>query len=130
MILVYLAHDSERGDWRARPAMGVLARGVCRRFGPTAEVQLAPERLPAAARDAGVTAAVPHDSVTAVVGAAPGPLPGAPQGDGLETALPRDSVTAAELAASGPSPGALRHGQAEGAPHDPAPAGVWLEPEP
>ena len=101
MILAYPAPDSERGDWRARPAMDVLARGVSRRFGASAEAQLAPEPLPAAARDAGLTAALPHDSVTAVGSAASGLLPGA-----------------------------LRHGPAEALPHDPVTAGVWLEPEP
>ena len=68
MILAYLAHDSERGDWQARPAADGRARGVFPRAGPAAEAQPAPEPSPAAARDDGLAAVtLPQHAVTAGV---------------------------------------------------------------
>src|SRR5712691_194880 len=94
MISAYLGHDSERGDWRARPVVVVWARGASRRAGPAAEARLAPEPSPAPALGDALAAALPHDSVAAA-GWAAAHSPGAPPDDELAAALPHDSVPAA-----------------------------------
>src|SRR5260370_21217825 len=93
-ISAYLGHDSERGGWRARPAVGVWAHGASRRAGPAAEARPAPEPSPAAPRGDGVAAAVPRDSVTAAGRAAAGPAPWAPRGDELAAGPPPRPVAA------------------------------------
>jgi len=94
MISAYLALDSERGGWRARPAGDVWAREVAPRAGLAAEARPAPEPSPAAPRGDGLAAALPHDSVTAAGWAASGPSPGAPPDDELAAAPLLDLVTA------------------------------------
>src|SRR5258708_31639550 len=91
-ISAYLGHDSERGGWRARPAVGVWAHGASRRAGPAAEARPAPEPAPAAPRGDGVAAAVPPGSATAAGRAASGPSPGAPRDDELAAAPPLGPV--------------------------------------
>src|SRR5260370_24063920 len=93
-ISAYLGHDSERGGWRARPAVGVWAHGASRRAGPAAEARPAPEPSPAAPRRGGVAAAVARGSVTAAGRAGSGPSPGGPPGDGLAGGPPPRPVTA------------------------------------
>src|SRR5260370_33077397 len=93
MISAYLGHDSERGDWGARPAVDVRARGVSLPAGPAAEAGPAPEPSSATARDDELAAVLPHDSVTVAVRTASAQSPAAPQ-DGPAAVLPHDSVTA------------------------------------
>jgi hypothetical protein len=93
MIAACLSHDSERGDWRARPAADVQARGVSLPAGPAVEAGPAPEPSSATARDDELAAVLPHDSVTIAVRTVSAQSPAAPQ-DGPAAVLPHDSVTA------------------------------------
>src|SRR5260370_26684441 len=124
-ITTYQGHDSERGGWRARPAVGVWAHGASRRAGPAAEARPAPEPSPAAPRGDGLAAAVPRDSVTAAGRAASGPSPGAPRDDELAAAPPLGPVTAGMWLAPEPGPRVPQDDRPEagGPPHDPWTAG-------